>query len=108
MTRNTSNDDVQPVVIVRRTGVDDQLVMWHLTVGDATTAGTQVLTASATGVRTGPGVTVDEVPEAWLAAAMDAAAALAADPRADVSRFATHRNDVVENGPLVPIDRAQG
>ncbi|HEY0638386.1 MAG TPA: hypothetical protein VGD67_12130 [Pseudonocardiaceae bacterium] len=99
----STNTDPPPVITVRATIMDGQVVAWHRDV-NAAASHRRVVSASRNGVSVHTEY-LHQVPASWLAAAQEAYGTLRADRRADLSDWATHRNSVVPNGPLVPVDR---
>jgi len=93
----------EPVVTVTPTLADGTVVRWHLSVRAATNM-SAVVSASRRGVAVHT-TYLQEVPADWLAAATAAYEQLVRDPGAGLGHLATHRNSVVSNGPLVPVER---
>lgn len=97
----TDADRTSPVVVVHeRNG--DTAVCWYPDPSSAHYPGSAALHATAAGVRVAGYLT--DVPRGWVDAAVRAHELLKADPGADMTRLATHRNAGPSNGPLVPAD----
>lgn len=47
---------------------------------------------------------LEDIPRGWIDKAREVRQTLQADPHADLKMVATHRNSVVSNGPLVPVN----
>jgi len=99
---NSTNDDA-PVVTVTPTICDGTVVRWHRDVNAAANHRT-VVSASRNGVSIHTEY-LHEVPADWLTAANAAYEQLRRNRNADVGHLATHRNSIVRNGPLVPVER---
>lgn len=79
-------------------------VRWFTSLAAAAHPGSAPLVATAAGVVVRGYLT--DLPAGWVDAAVRAHETLSADPGADLSMMATHRNSGPPNGPLVPADRA--
>lgn len=99
MSETTVSGDAKPVVTITRIGRDGTLVRWFRSVGDAQQQ-RAALAVSLSGIAVYG--SLHDVPDAWVSAAREAFSVLADD--GDVHRFATHRHQGPENGPLVPVE----
>lgn len=95
----------QPVIMVKTTLMDGPVLRWYRNI-DAATIHRGVLSASRNGVLVENGEYLTNVPPEWVHAARTVHAVLSADPRADVSHMATHRNGHgLSNGPIEKIEK---
>lgn len=94
------------IVTVTQTVMDGTVVRWHASLHAAETL-RPILSAARRGVKVHDAY-LHEVPATTLRAANEAYEALRRDRKADVTHLATHRNSVVSNGPLVPVEEAHG
>lgn len=98
----TPEDLVGPVVTVTATIMDGTVVRWHRSLS-AAECHAPTVTASRNGVMV-PNGYVTDVPPEWMQAATQAYEKLRRAPRADMKHLATHRHNIVANGPLVPVE----
>ncbi|MEU8362322.1 hypothetical protein AB0C27_40520 [Nonomuraea sp. NPDC048882] len=94
----------KPVITVTPTIMDGTVVRWHRSLS-AAECHAPTVTASRHGVMV-PNGYVTEVPPEWLQAAMGAYETLRRNRDADMKHLATHRHNIVANGPLVPVEEA--
>lgn len=92
----------KPVITVTATIMDGAVVRWHRSQSAAEYC-TPTVTASRNGVMV-PNGYVTDVPPEWMQAAMQAHETLRRAPGADMKHLATHRHNIVANGPLVPVE----
>jgi hypothetical protein len=91
------------MIVLERKDCNDRVLYWFEDLWSAE-RNHYVIKASENGVGLGKRL-LSDIPEAWLKDAKEVHAELSKNREADVSRFITHVNSVVSNGPLVPINR---